>query len=417
MALAVATFLIVLALIASERVHRTKVALLGAAIVVLFVGQYNEELAIESVEFATLGLLAGMMILVYLTQQSGVYDYIAVKAGQLSRGRPFLLVVMLVTTVAVMSGFLDNLTTILLIVPITFLLADTLDINPMPLILIEVMAANIGGAATLIGDPPNIMIGNSANLSFNDFLINNMPGVVVILATVTVGLYFAYRSQLQVAEENRKYVQELDAAASIRDHDELRRTLPVLIGTIILFFLHQYIHVEPATIALTGAAVGLMVTKTPIEEALEKIEWTTLFFFIGLFVMVGALEVTGAIEKLAEGITSVTNGNRDAELVGIIWTSSLVGGIVDNIPLTAAMIPVVEDIKAGSTDHAYWWALSLGACFGGNLTLISAACNVAASGMAEKAGRPIGFWTFLKVGFPVTVASTVMATAYVLLRF
>ncbi len=392
-------------------------ALLGAAIVVLFVGQYNEELAIESVEFATLGLLAGMMILVYLTQQSGVYDYIAVKAGQLSRGRPFLLVVMLVTTVAVMSGFLDNLTTILLIVPITFLLADTLDINPMPLILIEVMAANIGGAATLIGDPPNIMIGNSANLSFNDFLINNMPGVVVILATVTVGLYFAYRSQLQVAEENRKYVQELDAAASIRDHDELRRTLPVLIGTIILFFLHQYIHVEPATIALTGAAVGLMVTKTPIEEALEKIEWTTLFFFIGLFVMVGALEVTGAIEKLAEGITSVTNGNRDAELVGIIWTSSLVGGIVDNIPLTAAMIPVVEDIKAGSTDHAYWWALSLGACFGGNLTLISAACNVAASGMAEKAGRPIGFWTFLKVGFPVTVASTVMATAYVLLRF
>ncbi|HMU26064.1 MAG TPA: ArsB/NhaD family transporter [Solirubrobacterales bacterium] len=415
--MAVATFLIVLALIASERVHRTKVALLGAAIVVLFVGQYNEELAIESVEFATLGLLAGMMILVYLTQQSGVYDYIAVKAGQLSRGRPFLLVVMLVTTVAVMSGFLDNLTTILLIVPITFLLADTLDINPMPLILIEVMAANIGGAATLIGDPPNIMIGNSANLSFNDFLINNMPGVVVILATVTVGLYFAYRSQLQVAEENRKYVQELDAAASIRDHDELRRTLPVLIGTIILFFLHQYIHVEPATIALTGAAVGLMVTKTPIEEALEKIEWTTLFFFIGLFVMVGALEVTGAIEKLAEGITSVTNGNRDAELVGIIWTSSLVGGIVDNIPLTAAMIPVVEDIKAGSTDHAYWWALSLGACFGGNLTLISAACNVAASGMAEKAGRPIGFWTFLKVGFPVTVASTVMATAYVLLRF
>jgi len=384
---------------------------------VLFVGQYNEELAIESVEFATLGLLAGMMILVYLTQQSGIYDFIAVKAGQLSRGNPFRLVVMMVATVAVMSGFLDNLTTILLVVPITFLLADTLDINPMPLIMIEVMAANIGGAATLIGDPPNIMIGDAAGLSFNDFLINNLPGVVVILSVVTIGLYFAFRSRLQVAEENRRYVMELDAAASIRDRSELKRTLPVLLGTIVAFFLHQYIHVEPATVALSGAAVGLMVTRTPIEEALEKIEWTTLFFFIGLFVMVGALEVTGAIDHIAEGITSVTNGNRNAELVGIIWTSSLVGGIVDNIPLTAAMIPVVQEVKAGSTDHAYWWALSLGACFGGNLTLISAACNVAAAGMADKAGRPIGFLSFLKVGFPVTVVSTILATAYILLRY
>jgi len=393
------------------------VALLGAAVVVLFVGQYNEELAIESIEFATLGLLAGMMILVYLTQQSGIYDYIAVKAGQVSGGDPFRLVMLMAGTVAVMSGFLDNLTTILLVVPITFLLADTLDINPMPLIMIEVMAANIGGAATLIGDPPNIMIGDAAGLSFNDFLINNLPGVVVILATVTTGLYFAFRSRLQVAEANRRYVMELDAAASIRDRGELKRTLPVLLATILAFFLHQYIHVEPATVALTGAAIGLLVTKIPIEQALEKIEWTTLFFFMGLFVMVGALEVTGAIDHVAATITDITHGDRNAELVGIIWTSSLVGGVVDNIPLTAAMIPVVENVKAGSTDHAYWWALSLGACFGGNLTLISAACNVAAAGMAEKAGRPIGFWTFLKVGFPVTVASTIMATAYILLRY
>jgi len=358
-----------------------------------------------------------MMILVYLTQQSGIYDYIAVKAGQLSRGDPFRLVVMMVVVVAVLSGFLDNLTTILLVVPITFLLADTLDINPMPLLLIEVMAANIGGAATLIGDPPNIMIGDAAGLSFNDFLINNLPGVYVILGLVTVGLYLFFRSQIQVAEENRKYVMELDAAASIRDKSELKRTMPVLIGTIILFFLHQYIHIEPATVALSGAAVALMVTKIPIEEALEKIEWTTLFFFMGLFVMVGALEVTGAIDHIAEGITSVTDGNRNAELVGIIWTSSLVGGIVDNIPLTAAMIPVVETIQQDPTDHAYWWALSLGACFGGNLTIISAACNVAAAGMAERAGQPIGFWQFFKVGFPVTLATTVMATAYILWRY
>jgi Na+/H+ antiporter NhaD/arsenite permease-like protein len=407
-------------LIASERIHRTKVALLGAAIVVLFVGEYNEELAIESVEFATLGLLAGMMILVYLTSQSGVYDYIAVKAGQISRGNPFALIVMMAATVTVLAGFLDNLTTILLIVPITFLLADTLDIDPIPLILVEVVSANIGGAATLIGDPPNIMIGNAAGLTFNDFILNTAPAAVSILGVITVALYFVFRNRIQVAEENRKYVMELDARASIRDVGELKRTLPVLLGTIVLFFLHHYLHIEPATVALTGAAVCLLVTRIPVEEALEKIEWTTIFFFIGLFVMVGALEATGAIDHIAETISDITNGNRNAELVGIVWTASFIGGIIDNIPLTAAMIPVVTQIQeAGghSGDAAHWWALSLGACFGGNLTLISAAANVAALGLAERAGRPIGFWSFLKIGLPVTFASTLLATAYVLLRY
>ena len=210
-------------------------ALLGAAIVVLFVGQYNQELAIESVSFSTLGLLAGMMVLVYVTQQSGVYDFIAVKAGQFSKGNSLALVIMMSATVAILSGFLDNLTTILLIVPVTFLLADTLDINPIPLIIVEVMSANIGGAATLIGDPPNILIGAAADLSFNDFLVNNLPAVTVILSVVTVGLYFVFRKQLHVDEKNKKYVMELDAAASITDREELRRTLPTLIGTIVFF--------------------------------------------------------------------------------------------------------------------------------------------------------------------------------------
>ncbi|MGA7396585.1 MAG: SLC13 family permease, partial [Solirubrobacterales bacterium] len=323
---------------ASERVHQTKVALLGAAVVVLFVGEYTQEMAIESVEFATLGLLAGMMILVYITQQTGVYDFVAVKAAQVSGGKPFVLVVTLAATVTILSGFLDNLTTILLIVPITFLLADTLDISPMPLIMVEIMAANIGGAATLIGDPPNILIGDAADLTFNDFLVNNAPGVIAILSVITVGLYFVFRKRLQVDEGNRKFIMELDAKASITDVAELKRTMPVLGGTIALFFLHQYIHIEPATIALSGAAVCMMVTRMPIEKALENIEWTTLFFFIGLFVMVGALEATGGIGHVADAIESVTDGNRNAELVSIIWVSSIVGGIVDNIPLTTAMI-------------------------------------------------------------------------------
>lgn len=384
---------------------------------VLFVAEFSQDMALESISFPTLALLTGMMVLVYITKQSGIFDYVAVRAGQISHGKPLALVVMMAGTVAILSGFLDNLTTILLIVPITFLLADTLDINPMPLLMIEVMAANIGGAATLIGDPPNILIGNAAGLTFNDFLVNNVPGVMVILVAITIGLYFFYRGQLQVKEENRRYVQELDAAASITDHKELRRTLPVLTGTILAFFFHEYLNVEPATVALTGAAVGLLVTRISIEEALANIEWTTIFFFIGLFVMVGALEATGAIDHVADGIRSVTDGNRDAELVGIIWTSAVIGGIIDNIPLTAAMIPVVSDIRGTSGDDAYWWALSLGACFGGNLFLVSAAANMAAAGVAEKSGRPIGFLAFLKVGLPVTLISTAMATAYILLRY
>lgn len=392
-------------------------ALLGAAIVVLFVGEYNQELALGSIEFATLGLLAGMMMLVYITRRSGVYDYIAVRAGQASRGNGFVLVSMMALTVTVLAGFLDNMTTILLVVPITFLLADTFGITPVPLVLVEIISANIGGAGTLIGDPPNIMIGEAAGLTFNDFLLNTLPGVLVILGIVVTGLYFVFRRQLRVPPEKRLYVMELDAAASITDMGELKRTMPVLAATILAFLLQGVLGVEPATVALTGAAVALLVTRTPVEETLENIEWATLFFFIGLFVMVGALSATGAIDHLAGAIEDVTGGNRSAELVAILWSASLVGGIVDNVPLTATLIPVVEQLKGDSADNAYWWALAFGAGFGGNLTLVSAACNVAASSMAAKAGRPIGFFTHLKIGFPVTVISTILATAYLLLRY
>lgn len=392
-------------------------ALLGAAIVVLFVGQYSQDLAIESIDVATLGLLIGMMILVYVTQQSGIYDYVAVRAGQISRGNPLALIVMMAATVTILSGFLDNLTTILLVVPITFLLADTLDINPMPLLLVEVVSANIGGTATLLGDPPNIMIGHAADLSFNDFLVNNAPGVLLTLTVITLGLYFLFRKRITPAPEKRDLILELDARAAINDPEEAKRTLPVLAGTILVFFVHHYIGLEPATVALTGAAVALLVTRVPLQDALSKVEWPTIFFFIGLFVMVGALSATGAIDKITQAIQSLTGGNRNAELVSIIWTGSLVGGIVDNIPLTAAMIPVVTDIQGDSGDNAYWWALSLGTGFGGNLTLVSAAANVAAAGLAARAGRPIGFLSFLKIGIPVTLAATVIATGYVLLRY
>jgi Na+/H+ antiporter NhaD/arsenite permease-like protein len=416
MGIAIAAFLIVLAAIASERVHRTKVALLGAAIVVLFVPNFGQETAIESVDFNTIGLLAGMMILVYLTQQTGVYDYIAIRAGQISKGRPLWVVMSLACTTAVLSAFLDNLTTILLVVPITFLLADALDIDPIPLIIIEVISSNIGGTATLIGDPPNIIIAGATGLSFNSFIVNLAPVVLVTFAVVVTGLYLFYRPRLQIEEANRRYVMELDAPGSIRDAAELRRTGPVLVLTILTFFGHQTLHIEPATVALTGAAVALMVTRVDLTEALSRIEWPTLFFFVALFVMVGALEETGAIDEVATVVGDLTGGDRAAELLGIAWIAAAGSAVVDNIPFTTAMIPVVEQL-GGAEDDSYWWALSLGACFGGNATIIAAAANVAAAGLTERAGRPIGFMTFLRIGVPVTIISITLASLYITLRY
>jgi Na+/H+ antiporter NhaD/arsenite permease-like protein len=326
-------------------------------------------------------------------------------------------VLSLACTTALLSAFLDNLTTVLLIVPITFLLADALDIDPIPLIVIEVMASNIGGTATLIGDPPNIIIAGATGLTFNEFIVNLAPVVVVTFAVVITGLYAYYRRRLQVEEKNRVLVMELDAAASIRDAKELRRTVPVLILTVLAFFAHQALGLEPATVALTGAAVALLVTTIPLEQALAKIEWPTLFFFVALFVMVGALEETGAIGHVADAVKDLTGGDRTAELTGVIWISGLGSAVVDNIPFTTAMIPVVNELNPSGGDDAYWWALALGACFGGNATIIAAAANVAAAGLTERAGRPIGFVTWLKVGIPVTVVSLVIATAYVMARY
>jgi Na+/H+ antiporter NhaD/arsenite permease-like protein len=420
MAIAVATFLIALAIIASEKMHRTNVALLGAAIVVLFVGDFSQEQAIESIDFNTIGLLAGMMILVYLTQQTGVYDYVAIRAGQLSKGRSFAVTMSLAGTTAILSAFLDNLTTILLIAPIIFLLADTLDIEAVPLLIIQVIASNIGGTATLIGDPPNIIIAGATGLSFNAFIVNLAPIVVVTFVAVIPLLYFVFRRQLHVEERNREAIMGLNATASIRDSAELRRTGPVLLLTILAFFAHQTLHIEPATVALTGASVALLVTRIKLEDALSHIEWTTLFFFVALFVMVGALQETGAIGHVADAVKDVTGGDRTAELIGITWIAAVGSGVVDNIPFTTAMIPVVRELQeAGGSpgDDAYWWALALGACFGGNATLIAAAANVAAAGLAERAGTPIGFMTFLRVGIPVTFISIVMATGYIAIRY
>ncbi len=417
MLLAVLIFAAALVVIATERVDRTKVALVGAMLVVLS-QTIDQEHAIEAVDWETIGLLAGMMLIVRVTEPTGIYTFLAIRAGQLARGRPLAVVMSLALSTAVLSAFLDNLTTVLLMVPITFLLADALDIDPIPLVLIEIIASNIGGTATLIGDPPNILIAGATGLTFSEFLVNLAPIAAVAFVVVTGMLYLFFRKRLQIAPEARERVMDLDARRSIEDMAELKRTLPVLVITILAFFVHGAIGVEPATVALTGATVMLLLTRQSVEAALRGIEWPTLFFFVGLFVMVGALEETGAIKEAADAIADVTNGDRPAELMGILWVSAIGSGLIDNIPFTATMIPVVEQLQGGaSSDDAYWWALSLGACFGGNLTLIAAAANVAAAGMADRAGRPIGFLTFLKVGVPATLVSMALATGYVALRY
>ena len=263
---------------------------------------------------------------------------------------------------------------------------------------------------------PNILIAGATGLSFTEFLVNLAPVAIVAFLAVTSCLYLFYREKLQISPEARDRVMELDAKRSIEDARELRRLLPVLGLTILGFFVHQALHIEPATVALAGATLMLVLTRQSVEEALAGIEWPTLFFFIGLFVMVGALEETGAVQEIADGIAAVTAGDRTAELLGITWVSAIASGIVDNIPFTATMIPVVEQLNEAD-DDAYWWSLALGACFGGNATLVAAAANVAAAGMAARAGRPIGFVTFLKVGIPATLLSMVIATLYIIVRY
>jgi Na+/H+ antiporter NhaD/arsenite permease-like protein len=416
MAAAIVIFAAALAAIASERFDRTKIALLGA-VLVLITQTIDQEHAIESIDFNTIGLLAGMMLMVRVTETTGVYTWLAIRAGQLARGRSLAVVVALAGTTALLSAFLDNLTTVLLVVPITFLLADALDIDPIPLVIIEIIASNVGGTATLIGDPPNIIIAGATDLSFMAFITNLAPIAGVTFAVVTAALYLVYRSRLRVSDEARDRVMDLDAWRSIEDEDELRRTVPILVATILVFFFHKPLGLEPATVALAGATVMLLVTKQSLDEALRGIEWPTLFFFLGLFVMVGALEEQGAIAEVADGIEQVTGGDRTAELLGIAWGAAIGSGVVDNIPFTATMIPVVEQLQGGVEDDAYWWALALGACFGGNATLIAAAANVAAAGIAARSGQPVGFVTFLKAGLPATLLSMLLATAYILMRY
>ncbi len=413
-AVAVVIFVGALAVIAFEWTHRTKVAFAGAALMLLL-GILDQEQAIASIDFGTLGLLAGMMVIVALVEPTGIFTYLALRVAQLSRGNPIALLFLLAGMTGILSAFLDNLTAILIVVPITLLIADVLRVSATPLVLTEVIASNVGGTATLIGDPPNILIGSHVEqLSFNAFIVNLAPVAALTLVTVTAVLALAFRRSLVVDPARIDEIQRLDAARDLRHAKRVKRTLAVLVGTILAFFLHAPLHLEPAVVALTGATVMLFVAADDVEKALERVEWATIFFFVGLFVMVGALVERGVVGDVADWLADLTGDSRTTQGMVILWGAAAGSALVDNIPFTTAMIPVVDQIQGDEFHEGLWWSLSLGACFGGNATLIAAAANVAATGVLERAGQRISFLRFLAVGLPVTLLSLVIASAYLL---
>ena len=419
---AVALFVVVLLLIAFELVNRTVAALTGAAIIVSFGIVEQEEAATEFIDWNTIGLLAGMMIIVAILEKTGVFEYLAIKSAQWGRARPGRILILLALVTAILSAFLDNVTTVILMVPVTFVIAEALDSDPIPFLLTQVMASNIGGAATLIGDPPNILIGSAAGLTFAEFVINLTPVVLITLPAVLGLLYLLFRRQLHGSKDAEEAIMAMDARGSIRDRVLLRKCLTVLSVVILAFFFHGLLHLEAATIAVFGAAALLLYTRSDVEEVLREVEWPTLLFFVGLFVLVGGLEVTGFIDKIAELLTGVAGGATATTAFIVVWGSGIASGIVDNIPFTATMIPVIHDLAeteglSEAETKPLWWALALGADFGGNLTLIGASANVVVAGMSERAGQRISFLKFLAYGIPVTLLSLAIASIYVVLRY
>ena len=418
---AVALFVVVLVLVGTEVVNRTVAALLGAAVVISFGIVEQSEAASEFIDWNTIGLLAGMMIIVAVLDKTGLFEYLAIKSARWGKARPGRILILLAVVTAVLSAFLDNVTTVILMVPVTFLIADALGISPLPFMLTQVLASNIGGAATLIGDPPNILIGSAAELSFADFVVNLAPVVILTLPFVLAYLYFVFRRELKASETAEETIMSLDARGAIRDPVLLRKCLVVLGAVILAFFLHGALHLEAATIALFGAAVLLLYARSDVEEVLREVEWPTLFFFVGLFVLVGGLEATGVVGGIARLLTTF-DATSALTAVVVLWGSGIASGVIDNIPFTATMIPVIQELgrSEGLTEaqiRPLWWSLALGADFGGNATLIAASANVVVAGMSERAGQKISFVKFLVYGIPVTLISLVIATAYVLLRY
>jgi Na+/H+ antiporter NhaD/arsenite permease-like protein len=410
-------FLVAYVLIASERFDRTVVALLGGFGVVAL-GVIDQHEAFRAIDLNVVFLLVGMMVMAGILARTGFFELVAIRAVKLSDGRPFRLLVTLALVTAVLSAFLDNVTTVVLLVPITFSIARALAISPYPFLVSQILASNIGGTATLIGDPPNILIGSHAGLDFGAFLVNLGPVVVVTMAVFLLTLRVFFAAELDVDGERREAVLALNERLAVHDRRLLIVGLVILAFTILGFLLHKPLGLEVATIALLGAAALMLAGRVDPHEALREVEWSTIFFFVGLFVLVESIVQTGIAAGVATRIADVAGGHTGAASIAVLWFSALASAIIDNIPYTASAIPVVEDLTAqGLPGEPLWWSLALGACLGGNLTIVGASANVVVANMARRAGYAISFGQFLKYGSVVVVESLLIASAYVWVRY
>ncbi len=419
---ALTIFMISYFFIMTEKLNRAVIACLGGVLMLVF-GVYQIEAAfLQHIDWHTITLLLSMMILVSITSQSGFFEYVAVSMAKWVEGRPIPLLIVISTLTAVGSAFLNNVTTVLLIVPIIFTLTSLLKLNAVPFLLSIVMASNIGGTATLIGDPPNLMIGQAvSHLNFNDFLIHLSPVVIVIFILVMIGLVFYYRNQLAVKPEHQMRLKGLNPREFIKDRTLLIKSVTILCATTLSFIFQPLLGIELTSIAMVGALLLMLITQDEldVEEVFKSVEWVTLFFFIGLFMLVGGLKEVGIIDEFAKAIIYYTDGDLPKTALFILWGSGILSGFVDNIPFVAAMIPVILEFQEyGMTNlDPLWWALALGACLGGNATIIGATANVIVAGMALKAKQPFSYLEFLKVGLPIAFISFIISSVYIYFRY
>ena len=421
--IALVVFIATYILIIDERIHRAVAAMAGAAVVV-FLGIVPWESMLEHIDFGTIFLLMGMMIIINVARHSGLFEYIAIRTAKMAKGSPIMVLVLFSVVTAIVSAFLDNVTTVLLLTPMLLYITKLMDLNPVPFLLAEIISSNVGGAGTLIGDPPNIMIASSAGLTFNEFITTMGPIAAVDMVLVLILFLAVYGRSMKVTPEEKgiitKTINSLDEEGAITDRKLFKKSVTIILLVVFLFFIHSsigtYLHMifpfvdpalalEPAEVALIGAAIILIWSRVQPDEIFEKIEWTALFFFAGLFVIVGALVNTGIIEMVSQYMISMVSNQFEAMFV-IAWFSAFASAIVDNIPLTAALIPLIHDMSGTMDVYPLWWALSLGACMGGNGTAIAASANVVVLGVAEREGVAITFMQFLKIGM-VTLVITV----------
>lgn len=415
--ISICVFVVVMAFVVTEKLHRAVVAMAGA-VVLLFVGAITFEQSVNSIDFNTIGVLIGMMLYVAVVKTCGLFEFIAVKSAKMAKGNPWRIMLYFTLITAVLSALLDNVTTVLLMGPMTVMVCRILKLNPVPFFLTEILASNIGGTATLIGDPPNIMIGSQAGLSFMDFLQYNGPVVVIILVAVIIVFRFKYGRKMGVDEKVMAEIMELDEKDQITDTRLFYISIVMIAAVTVGFMFHGALGVESSIVALAAAVIVLIAGKGNFEKAIKDVEWSTIAFFAGLFVIVGALQVNGIIDMLAGGIMSLTGGDPVVTMIVILWMSALLSPILDNIPFVATMVPIIMTLQASGMDvFPLWWALSLGACLGGNGSLVGASANVVLAALSARHGHPITFMGYLKECLPIMLLTVAISTIYLLVIF